>query len=320
VNVRRLRYPKSSNVALARNAAHQFASRHALSIYGARAIYSFIPKNGCSTLRYTVARANGCIDGPSDINWIHSNNLSFSATLRELLTAQYTFVVLRCPYSRLASVFLDKIVDGNLRPEQQKALLELGNATATPRTGTSALRRKVQRLADLLVGNTGRTDGSGNAGGSARSGGAGRSGATVVPGLAELSFRDFVSLIGQRNGLQTDHHWSPQSAFLVYEDYDDIFRLEAFAEARARLAERIGLEVQDARGLTLHGTDRYQMDDTRCFADVPGREIAAMRQAGRCPSHAALYDATLVARVGQLYADDVAIYAARFGTSDLLFR
>jgi hypothetical protein len=166
-------------------------------------------------------------------------------------------------------------------------------------------------LADVLAGNTGHTD---------RSGSSARSGSAAIPGIAELSFRDFVSLIGQSNGLQTDHHWSPQSAFLVYEDYDDIFRLEAFAEARARLAERIGLEVQDARGLTLHGTDRYQMDDTRCFADVPGREIAAMRQAGRCPSHAALYDATLVERVGQLYANDVAIYAARFGTGDLLFR
>jgi hypothetical protein len=308
VNLRRLRFPKRRHVALAKNAAHQFAARHALSIYGARAIYSFIPKNGCSTLRFSVACANGCIDGPSDIDWIHSNNLTFSATLHELVTAQYTFTVLRCPYSRLASVYLDKIVDGNLRVAQQKALLELGDATAISGTGITALRRRLQQFTDGLVGNTGSTPVVGVPGDAS------------VPGLAELSFRDFVSLIGQRNGLQTDHHWTPQSAFLVYDDYDDVFRLEAFSAARERLNERIGLAVQDARGLTLHGTDRYEMDDSRSFADVPAREIAAMRQAGRCPSHAALYDKTLISQVGGLYADDVGLYAAHFGTAQLLFR
>ena len=54
--------------------------------------------------------ANGCIQQAKQFNWIHHNNDTFSADLASALTASYTFVVLRCPYARLASAYLDKIV------------------------------------------------------------------------------------------------------------------------------------------------------------------------------------------------------------------
>ncbi|UZJ45329.1 sulfotransferase family protein [Marinimicrobium sp. C6131] len=84
---------------------------HALSLYKKAAVYSFIPKNACSTLRYSVAIENECLPPGGDINWIHANNATFSVTLQEALLAKYRFVVLRCPFRRLASVFLDKIVN-----------------------------------------------------------------------------------------------------------------------------------------------------------------------------------------------------------------
>jgi hypothetical protein len=108
---RLLRHARADYVALDRNAAHQVAAGHALVHYASNTVYSFIPKNACSTLRVTLAMANGCIAGPEDYAWIHPNNHTFRATLRELVTADYTFVILRCPYARLASVFLDKILD-----------------------------------------------------------------------------------------------------------------------------------------------------------------------------------------------------------------
>ncbi len=74
-------------------------------------IYSFIPKNACSTMRYTVGLANGAIAGPDDFNWIHANNQTFRATLAELSRAKYTFAILRDPYLRIASCYLDKMVD-----------------------------------------------------------------------------------------------------------------------------------------------------------------------------------------------------------------
>ncbi len=92
----------------------QMARAHALKLFHPNAIYSFIPKNACSTLRLSVALQNEVIASPEDFNWIHSNNNTFSASLNDLIVADYTFVVLRCPYRRLASAYLDKIVEREL--------------------------------------------------------------------------------------------------------------------------------------------------------------------------------------------------------------
>lgn len=106
-----LRYARHEMVRLDLNKAHGFAANHALVHYASGAVYSFIPKNGCSTMRYSLALANHCIDGPEHWTWIHPNNITFAATFPELVRAPYSFVILRCPHARLASVFLDKIVD-----------------------------------------------------------------------------------------------------------------------------------------------------------------------------------------------------------------
>ncbi|KGF72522.1 hypothetical protein DO97_08260 [Neosynechococcus sphagnicola sy1] len=108
--IRFFRYSNESYNNLNQNSKHKFAQSHALNIFGKEAIYSFIPKNACSTLRTTIAYANGCIRDKSDFNWIHKNNHTFSATLSELARAKYTFTILRCPFARLVSAYLDKIV------------------------------------------------------------------------------------------------------------------------------------------------------------------------------------------------------------------
>ena len=95
---------------LQKNKQHQFAMSHALQLFKANAVYSFIPKNGCSTLRLSVAVANGCIEGIEQGHWIHQNNHTFNPTLAEAAKSTYQFVILRCPFRRLASVFLDKFV------------------------------------------------------------------------------------------------------------------------------------------------------------------------------------------------------------------
>jgi len=107
---RQLNYTANSYVKLNKNMQHKLAQNHALRIYNSNSIYSFIPKNGCSTMRLSLALANGCISDPKDFEWIHNNSLTFSADLPSLLLADYTFVILRCPFARLASVYLDKIV------------------------------------------------------------------------------------------------------------------------------------------------------------------------------------------------------------------
>jgi len=110
---RLLRYAGKSYARLASNKRHGFAQNHALNIYPSDAIYSFIPKNACSTMRTSLAIANGCIKDATDFNWIHQNNGTFSATLADLAKARYTFTILRCPFSRLLSVYLDKFLNRN---------------------------------------------------------------------------------------------------------------------------------------------------------------------------------------------------------------
>ncbi|MEZ5501510.1 MAG: sulfotransferase family 2 domain-containing protein [Halioglobus sp.] len=110
---RLLRYSGKSYGNLAANRQHSFAQQHALNIYPSDAIYSFIPKNACSTMRTSLAIANGCIRDSSDFNWIHQNNDTFAANLAELAKANYTFTILRCPFSRLLSVYLDKFLNRN---------------------------------------------------------------------------------------------------------------------------------------------------------------------------------------------------------------
>lgn len=96
--------------ALELNGKHRFSMNYSMMLYKKNTLYSFIPKNACSTLRLSAAIENGCIEGMEQGHWIHENNQTFNATLGEVIKADYTFVVLRCPFRRLASVFLDKFV------------------------------------------------------------------------------------------------------------------------------------------------------------------------------------------------------------------
>ena len=111
INKRLLKNARLKHSQVNKNSLHNWSSNYALSIYPINSVYTFIPKNACSTLRFSIAIANGFIKDLKDIQWIHNNNLTFRSSQREVSVASFTFVVLRCPYTRIASCFLDKIVD-----------------------------------------------------------------------------------------------------------------------------------------------------------------------------------------------------------------
>ena len=62
-------------------------------------------------MRISLAKENGCSTEDCDFYWIHHNNQVFKADSRDLVTASYTFTIVRCPYVRLVSVYLDKFVE-----------------------------------------------------------------------------------------------------------------------------------------------------------------------------------------------------------------
>jgi len=114
--------------------AHQFAASHALSIYGARAIYTFIPKNGCSTMRLSLGIANGALTGPEDIDWIHSKQPDLRRLARR---AGHRRLHLRDPPRSVPAA-------GELLPRQVRR-------QGSGRLGVSAARRPADaaRRADL---------------------------------------------------------------------------------------------------------------------------------------------------------------------------
>ena len=96
-----------------KNNEHIFARHHSLIHLKSNSACTWIPKNACSSLRYSMALGNGAISSPEDIDWIHQNNTTLSATNNQLLGADYAFVILRNPFKRLLSFFLDKICHGH---------------------------------------------------------------------------------------------------------------------------------------------------------------------------------------------------------------
>ena len=251
---------------LQQNSLHQFSMNYAMEIYKTNSIYTFIPKNGCSTLRLSVAIENGCIDGIEQGNWIHANNQTFKPSLADAAKAHYKFVVLRCPYRRLASVFLDKFVAKEPDAWQYR----------------DQLKREVD--------------------------------------LDNLTFTQFIKSLAVPPMKSFNIHWKPQTAFLLYKQYDDYFSLEHFSEAIQILSEKINFNVVDARSLTSHGTDKYELLNGQCFSETHAFDIALLKRSGQCPSHKSLYTAELVEMVKRLYADDINLYCDKCDAADLLFQ
>ncbi|WP_462169274.1 sulfotransferase family 2 domain-containing protein [Pseudoalteromonas lipolytica] len=247
------------------NSSHQFGMDYAMQLFHSNAVCTFIPKNGCSTLRLSVAIENGCINGIEQGHWIHKNNQTFKPTLKEAATAQYKFVVLRCPFRRLASVFLDKFVAKEMDAWQYRDLL----------------KREIE--------------------------------------LDDLTFEQFVKSLSVPPMKGANIHWKPQSMFLLYQEYDDYFALEDFDKAIATLKDKINFDIVDARDLTGHGTNKFELLNDDNFSQTPAFDIATLKRQGKCPAHKVLYTDELVELVRTLYADDISLYIEKFGPEGLLF-
>ena len=100
---------KSSLSNLKENKQHDFAIQHSSLHYKSNTVCTWIPKNGCSSLRYSIAKENGAIANIDEIEWIHANNDCFSPSTKETLQADYAFTILRNPFKRLLSFYLDKL-------------------------------------------------------------------------------------------------------------------------------------------------------------------------------------------------------------------
>jgi len=263
---RALKKTDNTYVNINQNQQFKLSLNHALMIYKSDSVYTFIPKNACSTMRLSLAIANGCIKDTKDYNWIHKNNSTFIATLKDLIKAKYTFVILRDPFKRLASMYIDKIVD---RTVEAWSLYD-------------RIDRKVR--------------------------------------LEDMTFRKFLEIIFKPEIFRSNIHWRPQIDFLVYEEYDDYFALETFAEAIPEIEKKAKIKIYDARNLTKHGLDQYQLITDKDFSEVSPVEIFNLKQKGYAPSYETLYNDELIELVKNRYKDDFDLYIEKFGNENILFK
>lgn len=262
---RDFRYARAGHGALAGNGAHNFALNQTMMIFGANACYSWIPKNACSTLRFSIARANGCISDLEDINWIHPNNASFRADTQTAFRADYTFAILRCPFERLYSAYMDKLVNFDMPAWK------------------------------LYTGNQRRTH------------------------PHDLTFRGFVTGLANSKSASFDMHWRPQSDFMLFKVYDDLFALEDFDPFIATVKRRIGLEIVDTRQVIGHDTSKGVIDDSieRPF-DLPALDLLNLLKARHRPAPHAMFDPEIVAAFKDVYKRDMSLYRRNFGDSKLM--
>lgn len=109
-NIRPLKTARLDIKNLRANEFYDLSVDHLLSIYSLDAVYSFIPKNACTSFRFSIAVSNGFLKDISDLHWIHENNDAFHPSKKETAIAKYTFIVLRCPFARVVSSFFDQVV------------------------------------------------------------------------------------------------------------------------------------------------------------------------------------------------------------------
>ena len=116
------------------NKRHELAQGNTLVHLKSDSICTWIPKIACSTIRYSIALDNGAISGLDDFQWIHQNNTTFTANNKELLNSSYAFVILRNPFKKLISFYLDKICSDKTTEEDQsyglaKSIFNTNNST-----------------------------------------------------------------------------------------------------------------------------------------------------------------------------------------------
>ena len=107
---RRILSTVNSRTDLCNDSRHQLALNFTLYNKSRNIMCTFIPKNGCTNLRYSFAMANGLIDSKEEFDWIHSNNTTMMASHEAIIAASLNFIILRCPFARLASYFIDKLI------------------------------------------------------------------------------------------------------------------------------------------------------------------------------------------------------------------
>jgi hypothetical protein len=204
-------------------------SRHAYIDHSSKLVVFWAPKTACSAV--ALAFAEAVVRGDGDHSrregeaarvWLNHNgyNVSFMQAYRLVKDGGYkSIVMLREPYDRLISAFVNKFVIYKGRPIRSFEDLERSARKAVSDMQNVPARRAAQSFSGL-------------------------------------SFFDFVTYVAsgiERRGDNEpllDNHWNTQVPFYFWERnfvYDAVFSIENSADFFAELSRLLGKEVQYAR-------------------------------------------------------------------------
>jgi hypothetical protein len=107
-----------------------------------------------------------------------------------------------------------------------------------------------------------------------------------------------------------EHHWVPQSIFLIYSRYDDYFSVERADQAFALLRNKFPIE--DTRDHSRHSTLGLEQVEGN-FSDTPVRELRKLRDAGKTPAYESMYDSATREVFDRLFRMDIDLYKDKIG-------
>lgn len=190
----------------------------------------------------------------------------------------FKFAIVRNPFSRLVSAFLNKFLPGKRVVRQPIRHMLARRKWGPGLYGDWAIA--CGWLADRITGQFKRHD-------------------AKVPG--DLTFHEFVMYLADTDLRRVNRHWRPQHLFLEGCEFDFIGRLENLAEDFAQIQQQLGLEHPLPH---LNSTQRQQGfgDSEECWAEMPLEHLQKM---ANFPNYTAFYSPELIQRVEAFYQQDL---------------
>jgi len=256
-----------------------------------RFVYCWIPKVGCTTVKtWFLAGEGGALERgvPGGIHAQVAERYALSlmkpGEARRVLRHYSRFVVVRNPWKRIASAYIDKFVREPVNFQNIPVMDEVHR-----RRGKVVKHSATFAWESLGITTDLPIDPS-------------------IPYEQGISFRDFVEYLVDTPDEHLDGHWRPQCNFLGGRRFDRVVKLEELAEGISRLEDELGIPHAVLPHLHRAKLDKPDVSARGTLAEVPAGELRGRR--GEF-SHLELMTPALAGLIGQRYACDAKAFGYR---------